>query len=288
MTNKEIFQYYKEQLKLNKYKDSFSIATLNTYLPKIERFVDYLDDNGLELLNVKQYDILDFFDYMDLTPSLFASYKSAIFNLYQLLGESREYRRLVEYNPASSIKNPKVSHHIKKPFSEKEIEILLSHSKDIKQKAMFNLLFDTGLRISELTSLTIKQYKEKTVDNFMYLKGKGGNTRLIHLSDTSIELIDSYLSTRENIKDDECLFLSKHNLRYSTSILNRQFKALGERANIKGDLVCHNTRKSAATNMLNDGKSLEVVQLFLGHKSITTTGIYAQLNVENYKNAILQ
>ncbi len=287
MTNKEIFQYYKEQLKLNKYKDSFSVATLNTYLPKIERFVDYLDDNGLELLNVKQYDILDFFDYMDLTPSLFASYKSAIFNLYQLLGESREYRRLVEYNPTSGISVPKMRHKVKKALTPKEIEILINHTKDVRQKAMFVMMVSTGLRVSEICNLTLTQYLERDKDGFIYILGKGSKTRLCKITDECVEIIDEYLKTRPN-NELEWLFLSHHNLKMTTSILNRQLKSLSKRAGVENDNMSnHLLRKSFATNLLNEGRSLEVVQLALGHSSITTTEIYAQLNIENYKNAIL-
>lgn len=176
-------------------------------------------------------------------------------------------------------------------ISAKELERLLgapegSDLKDLRDKAILETLFSTGLRVSELVALD--RDLDLSKDEFS-VRGKGGKVRLVFLSDAAKDAIANYLEKRSDV--DEALFISHHkdpeksaeNLRLSARSVERAVKRLAVKAGISKKVTPHVIRHSFATDLLENGADIRSVQALLGHAHIGTTQIYTHVTDKHLK-----
>jgi integrase/recombinase XerD len=199
-------------------------------------------------------------------------------------------------DPSQTIQAPRIGRSIPKALSEDEVGKLLQAPLALKDpergrdKAMLELLYATGIRVTELVSLDLHDLD--LAQGIIRCRGKGGKERIIPYHDTAWEALDSYLgSTRpallqrsgsyQNIVDEPALFLNQRGDRLTRQGFWLILKAHASRARIRMPVTPHTLRHSFATHMLRGGASLRQVQEFLGHASVATTQVYTHLTNEH-------
>ena len=168
-------------------------------------------------------------------------------------------------------------------MSVKDVELLLQQPnekevKGVRDKAMLELLYATGLRVSELVSL--KKNDVNLESGFLICKGKGGKERIVPLGNFSSLAIIKYLEeARQKFwkKETDTLFLTSHGGSFTRQGFWKMLKEYGEQAGLKQKISPHILRHSFATHLLERGADLRSVQLMLGHSQITTTQIYTHV-----------
>jgi len=234
------------------------------------------------------------------------------FNFLQL-------EEIIKDNPALLIEHPKHSGKIPKYLTESEVELLLKNAKKNKSPSgirfycMLELLYATGLRVSELVSLPVsviqKKYKKDglyTIDDFLIVRGKGNKERLVVINKTAKSILKNYLDLRKRLlngeiskwlfttkvkfpitrNDDKKLKIRKDN-HLSRQIFALALKSVAMKSEIDEEKVSpHIIRHSFATHLLNNGADLRVLQELLGHSDISTTQIYTHILDSKLKNIV--
>ncbi len=255
---------------------NYSLNTIDSYILDIKQFLDILGKNIKDIrdddLNVYLKFLNDNFKINTRSRKL-----SSLKTFYKFLKEEYDILNIFE-----KIKNPKKEKKIPKYFSQKELAVLLDSIEPIsdidkRDRAMLELLYASGMRISELLSL--KVFDLKLDEKFVSVIGKGNKQRIIPINKSSINAVSDYIKVRINFmdKDTNILFLNKRGTQMSRQGFT---KILKNRALLVGitDISAHKLRHSIATHLLNNGADLRMIQQFLGHQSITTTEIYTHVN----------
>ena len=201
---------------------------------------------------------------------------------------------IIKKSPCENIKSPKIEKSLPKYLTFDEVDKLLDIELykpiDYRNKAMLELLYATGMRISELLNLTLSNVNID--DASVKVMGKGSKERLIPMGDITIKYLNMYINEYRNLildgKTSEYLFINYNGNRMSRQGFFKILKELADRANIEKDISPHILRHSFATHLLNNGADLRVIQELLGHENISTTEIYSHVSnekvKEDYKN----
>ena len=199
-------------------------------------------------------------------------------------------------NPADTIDSPKISRHIPTVLSVDEVDRILS-SVDLsvpeghRNRAILEVLYSCGLRVSELVSLRIPDLLPE--DSFMRVIGKGDKQRLVPIGEPAIRAVQLYLSqTRRAFatntkKDEDILFLNRRGGKMSRQMVFLIIKRQCEIAGITKEISPHTFRHSFATHLVENGADLRAVQQMLGHESILTTEIYTHIDSRKWQQGIL-
>lgn len=181
-------------------------------------------------------------------------------------------------NPTANIKAVKKEKRIKKPFTETELELIRRSAKTKRDKAIIEVLYSTGVRVSELCGMNIQDINNDEVTVF----GKGEKERIVYLNAKSRLALKEYLESRTDT--NKALFVGEKapNERLTKSGIETMIRETGKRAGVE---KCHphRFRRTAGTIALNRGMPLEQVQKMLGHEDIETTTIYARSEEQNVK-----
>ena len=199
-------------------------------------------------------------------------------------------------NPADTIDSPKISRHIPTVLSVDEVDRILS-SVDLsvpeghRNRAILEVLYSCGLRVSELVSLRISDLFPE--DSFIRVIGKGDKQRLVPIGEPAIRAVQLYLSqTRRAFatntkKDEDILFLNRRGGKMSRLMVFLIIKRQCEIAGITKEISPHTFRHSFATHLVENGADLRAVQQMLGHESILTTEIYTHIDSRKWQQGIL-
>ncbi len=190
---------------------------------------------------------------------------------------------LIELNPSLLIQGPRIGHPLPGVISEAEVEALLAAPDrasrlGLRDSAMLELLYATGMRVSELIS--IKQ--ESWHDGWLVIRGKGGKERLIPYGDQAGDLVARYLQTRLH-QDNPYLFLSTRGRPMTRQNFWNRVKRYAKQAGIGRSVSPHTLRHAFATHLLMHGADLRAVQIMLGHADISTTEIYTHIAQERLR-----
>ncbi|MBF0410034.1 MAG: tyrosine recombinase [Candidatus Riflebacteria bacterium] len=199
-------------------------------------------------------------------------------------------RRLASKNPFALLDSPKVPHSLPKIIPMAEIELLLSAPPSdisgLRDKAIFEVLYGSGLRVSELASLNIESVC--LIDQMVRVTGKGNKERIVPLTPPSVTALKEYLDSRQKVlvkietnngNEEGCpLFLNKIGQRLSTRGIARIIDKYISKTAIMHGISPHAFRHSFATHLLNGGADLRAVQEMLGHASLTTSTIYTHVS----------
>ena len=197
-------------------------------------------------------------------------------------------------NPAELLETPRLGLHLPEVLTLEEIDSMIAsidYSKEECQRdrAMMEVLYGCGLRVSELIGLEISRtYLD---DGFIIVRGKCDKERMVPMSETSIEEIKGWLADRERMKvkpgDENILFLNRRGGRLTRQRAFQIVKGLAEAAGVRKTISPHTLRHSFATHLLEGGANLRAIQQMLGHESIATTQIYIHLDASTLRSDIL-
>jgi len=284
-----------EYINTLKYERKLSNNTIVSYQYNLMEFCNYLiSKNNLEsledtiILNVSNKDIESFLKFQDNKSATTKSHYFTVLNSFYLFCINEEKTKL---NPCENIHMPKLPQKLPNYLTYEEIDTLLNMPLvtpyDYRTKAMLELLYATGMRISELLTLTFSNID--LINDSVRVEGKGSKERVIPINDTSKKYLEIYLQNyrkyliKKNKKYDE-LFLNNRGTPISRQGLFKILKNLCQSLNIKKDVSPHVLRHSFATHLLNNGADLRVIQELLGHSNISTTQIYTHVSTTHKKD----
>ncbi len=264
--------------------------TIEAYGHDLNRFLNYLTAQGIDdVSNIGKYEIRSFLVYLKRSR---LSIKSIVRNLVSIRVFFRflVQEGVLERNPAEELDSPKIDRTLPEILTLKEIELLLNQPNTetllgIRDRAMLEMLYATGMRVSELTRISIDQVNLE--GGYVVLFGKGSKERIVPLGKEAIRWLELYLrDVRKRFdkkKESRFLFLSQWGKEMSRQQFWKNLKEYGRRAGIQKRITPHLLRHSFASHLLERGADLRSVQMMLGHVDISTTQIYTHVSGERLK-----
>ena len=268
------------------YEKGLSANTLKSYNYEINLYQTYLEDklSIIDIEKVSKEDIESYLKYCYLKneDSKTISHKiTTIYNFHNYL--LRE--KVIKDNQAEFIDRPKLAKHLPYTLTVKEIDKLLDIALvtvfDYRDKAMLELMYGTGLRVSELVSLTV--YDVDFYNAFLRIKGKGSKERIVPINNASLKYLKLYLDRRSLLlkkKTSDELFLNARGEGISRQGFFKNLKKILAKKGMPINISPHSLRHSFATHLIENGADLRSVQTMLGHSDITTTKIYTHISNE--------
>lgn len=288
---KKTLQKYHVYLKLEK---GFSANTLDAYERDLDKFLDFLSTEGvhpqdvtLEYLHQFSASLID----IGIQPSSLSRILSGVRSFYHFLVVDG----YMDTDPTELLEFPNKSHHLPDVLTVEEVDrieaaIDLSSSEGQRNKAIIEVLFSCGMRVSELCSLRVSDlYLD---EQFIRVLGKGDKQRLVPISGKAIHELQLYFIDRDQIDIkpgyEDYVFVSKlRKKNLSRIMVFRLIKDLVELAGIDKTVSPHTFRHSFATALLDGGANLRAIQAMLGHESIATTEIYTHITTARLREEII-
>ena len=279
MQDRELIEEYGEYLKKER---NSSANTLNSYLRDIRQLSEYLfSEKKTTLLLADEGNLLDYLRYLEKAGKSAATQARNVAswkNFYSYL----QNRQIIEKNPAASLKNQKIDHKLPEILSSREVELLLqqpnsSDAKGLRDKAMLELMYATGIRVSELIDLNINDVLissssirccSKNRERFIPIYPYALNALITYMDQVRPSMISS--------SEEDALFVNISGARMSRQGFWKIVKYYQNKANIKKEITPHMLRHSFAAHLLENGADLHAVQKMLGHSDISSTMFYTQ------------
>ena len=266
---------------------NYSKNTINTYLNSLNHLKD---STNKDLLKLTSNDIEKFISKLEIDSRSISNYLSAyktFYNYYIKLGK-------LNNNPIDSISSPKLAKHLPVYLTVDEVDKLLDiEIKDAfsaRNKSILEVMYSSGLRISELINLEFKNIDLN--DSIIRVMGKGSKERIVPISDLAIKYLKIYVKDyRADLVKKETnnyVYLNNHGKKMTRQGVFKMIKKLTSEKGINKDVSPHTLRHSIATHMLENGADLRIIQEFLGHENIGTTQIYTHLTNEKLKNDYME
>lgn len=286
-----IYRKYHTYLKLEK---SLSDNTISSYEQDLMKLRDYCQKHNIEPKDATFTDLQDFLYTQfktDTNPRSQARIISGIRSFYRFL----LYNNYIEQDPSELLELPRLGSHLPEVLSVEEIDnmiaaIDLSKKEGQRNRAIIEMLYGSGLRVSELVTLKLSNMYRK--EGYMLVEGKGSKQRLVPISDEAEKQFQLWLMDRNQLdvkpEFSDYAFLNRYGRGLTRSMIFHIIKELAELAGVKKNISPHTLRHSFATHLLQNGADLRIIQQLLGHESITTTEIYTHVTVENLRDAILK
>lgn len=280
--NKELERYVNEYL-FTEYNTSKN--TRDSYLYDLKELALFYNNKNISFL--QKEDIQEYLrKLVNKKARTKAHYLTVFNNFYNFLVKEN----IISINPCENIRMPKLEKKLPEYLTVEEIDKLLNIKTNTafekRNKAMLEMLYGTGMRISELINLTMSNIflEDKMVKVF----GKGSKERIIPTNDYALEYLKDYLQFGRGellgTKTSEYVFISSRHSKITRQAFFKIIKKLCEEAGIKKNISPHILRHSFATHLLHNGADLRIVQELLGHSDISTTQIYTHLTNEKLEN----
>lgn len=257
--------------------------TLDSYRRDLKYFAVWLNKANEELKTAGQFSLQSYLAYRfseKYSPRSTSRSLSCLRGFYRWLVRER----YMEEDPTALLENPKIGKSLPKSITEEDVDKLLAEPKvdeylELRDKAMLEVLYGAGLRVSELVGLKLSQInlRQGVVRTF----GKGSKERLVPIGQEAIHWLNEYLiNARPELTNGQALepvFLSTHRKQMTRQTFWHRIKLYSQRAGIAASISPHTLRHAFATHLLNHGADLRVVQLLLGHSDLSTTQIYTHI-----------
>ncbi|OLN23289.1 site-specific tyrosine recombinase XerD [Domibacillus antri] len=270
--------------------------TISAYRRDLRHYINYLEKvEQVTLPEIKRVHILHFLEQLKeqgKSAKTIARQISTIRSFHHFLIQDR----VTDHDPTNHVETPKSGRTLPKVLSMEETEALLASPEEttplgMRDKAMMELMYASGLRVSELTSLN-KEDVHLTM-GFVRCTGKGEKERIIPAGRHALEAIERYLQNgRPQLVSqkhrDDALFLNHYGKRLTRQGFWKIIKALAKKATIEKEITPHTLRHSFATHLLENGADLRAVQEMLGHADISTTQIYTHVTKTRLKDVYSQ
>lgn len=276
---------YMIYLKIDK---SFSKNTIDTYLSNLSKFINYCLEVEIDIFNIEYLEILNYLSYLKKNNNYSAktinTVISSLKNYYNFL----KLEGYIEYNPTLLIKSPKIEKKLPIFLTEDEIDKIfysINTSNNIGKRnyLLLKLLYDTGVRVSELINIKINNID--FVNRSIKIFGKGDKERLVYFTEDSLILIDDYIKNIYNNTENKknYLFFNKKGNPITRNEVYNIVVSCCLNAGISKKVSPHIIRHSFATHMIINDADIMSVKTILGHSNISTTQIYTHLNKKDLK-----
>ena len=288
---KDIVRAYQRYLKLQR---GYSGNTLDAYKRDLRKLLDYLSGEGKNVLDVQLGDLQHFaagLHDIGIGPRSQCRILSGVRSFYRFLVLDG-YR---EDDPTELLESPVLGEHLPEVLSAAEVD-LLENSIDVskweghRNRAIIEVLFSCGLRVSELVNLKLSNLYLQ--EQYVRVFGKGSKERLVPISPKAIKELDLWFVDRKamTIKpgEEDYVFLNRRGAHLTRVMILIMIKRQAEAAGIRKTISPHTLRHSFATALLEGGADLRAIQAMLGHESISTTEIYTHIDMSTLRQQILE
>lgn len=283
-SNSDFLETFLDSLYL---EQGVSENTLSAYRSDLDKFCQFL--KGENLMTITSLDVESYLAHrvdLGLKPRSTARSISALKRFYQYFVREK----IISDSPMVNIAQPKAGQSLPKTLSEAEVEALLSapnieEPMGLRDKAMLELLYATGLRVTELVGLRMEQINLRQA--VVFVKGKGNKERLVPLGEEAMYWLEQFLKLgrAQMIKHaTDFVFPSKRGVGMTRQTFWHRIKHYAILASVESPLSPHTLRHAFATHLLNHGADLRVVQMMLGHSDLSTTQIYTHVANERLKS----
>ena len=292
--NQTIARVIRSYLRYLKLERNYSSNTIEAYKNDLEHLITYCQENNRDVLKMQIADF-EHFAFILHERKIGASSQARI-----LSGVRSFYRYLVidgilEDNPTELLESPILGEHLPEVLSTEEVDQLqnsidLSKWEGHRNRAIIEILFSCGLRVSELINLKLSNIY--IIERYIRVIGKGSKERLIPISDKALYELELWFRDRNimNIKpgEQDYVFLNRRGAHLTRTMILIMIKKQAELAGIKKTISPHTLRHSFATELLRGGADLIAIQAMLGHESVSTTEIYTHIDRESLRKAIIE
>ncbi|HED15599.1 MAG TPA: site-specific tyrosine recombinase XerD [Gammaproteobacteria bacterium] len=286
----------KQQQRIEAFTDALwmesglSVHTLSAYASDLSRFSTWLLSSGSDLLTCQRTHVLAFLAsrvQQGIKPRSTARLLSSLRRYYQYALREGQ----IQTDPTADIESPKLGRPLPKMLSEQAVERLLEAPQlgtdvGLRDKAMLEMLYATGLRVSELVGMTVDQCN--TRQGVVRVIGKGGKERLVPMGELALDWLGKYMSqARPSLLGSQsatALFVTGRGKGMTRQAFWYRIKHYARVSGQISDLSPHTLRHAFATHLINHGADLRVVQLLLGHSDLSTTQIYTHVARERLKS----
>lgn len=265
--------------------------TVAAYLQELNKFAVYLHEQNIDYLTLNENQAVDFIKEESIKGASFATQAhliSVLKNFYKYLILEEK----IDYNPISNIAAPQKWKTLPKYLTVQQVSELLdapdlTKPLGIRDKAILELMYATGLRISEVINL--KMHNVYMQDNFIRVLGKGNKERVVPFGDVAGKHMETYLNSarpgllRKRNMTSEFIFLNRLGSQLTRNGLFKIIKNYAKQMGVANILTPHVLRHSFATHLLEQGADLRSIQMMLGHSSISTTEIYTYVAKKRVK-----
>lgn len=281
---------FKNYLKLER---GLSMNSIESYEFDLIQFKNFIIENSINespkkcsSSTVKRYLYKNFSNKKSRSQARSISALKSFFNYLLFEGE-------IHSSPINDIESPKIENKLPEVLTEDEIKRLISSVNldsefGQRNKAIIEVLYGTGIRVSELVELKLSNIFFK--ENILKVTGKGNKERFVPLGKIAIIEIKKYLNNRDklkiNSKFSDILFLNRYGRQLTRSMIFKVINDSSKNAEIDKKISPHTLRHSYATHLLKNGADLRTIQLILGHESITTTEIYTHLDTFHLEDVL--
>lgn len=287
-----IIQEYLHHLRI---EQGLATNTVQSYKRDLQKYVNFLKERSFSNFNeVTKSDVQAYLSQLNdekLATSSISRMVSALRQFHKYLVQEK----IISHNPMDELKLPKKKQSLPKSLTVAEVEQILGTPDvntvlGLRDRAILEVLYATGLRVSELVTLTLSELHLEL--GFIQTIGKGDKERIVPLGEEAAYWVREYLATSRPTlargrAESACLFLNFHGKGFSRQGIWKNLKLLVREAGIKKTVSPHMLRHSFATHILENGADLRIVQELLGHSDISTTQIYTHISkermVESYR-----
>lgn len=293
MIQKEQDNIIHKYIRYMKLQRNYSGNTLEAYILDINKLLKFLKDNGISPEAAKLSDIQCFaasLHDIGISPRSQCRILSGVRAFYKYL----YLDGYIKDDPTELLESPKLGDHLPEVLTTEEVDRLeqaidLSKWEGQRNKAIIEVLFSCGLRVSELVNLKMSAlYLD---EQFVRIMGKGNKERLVPISENAIKQLKYWFIDRShmNIKpgEEDYVFLNRRGAHLTRTMILIMIKRLGAEADIQKTISPHTLRHSFATALLEGGADLRAIQSMLGHESIGTTEIYTHIDTHTLREEIL-
>ena len=275
----ELINNYERYLTLER---NYSTNTVSAYLNDINHFNRFIKK---DLLRISPNDIRSYLKHIsNLSPKTISHNLSSLKSFYNYL----QMINILDYNPTDEIERPKLEQKVPTYLTLEEVSSLLnipvSNEFTARDKAILELLYSSGIRISELTNMELANID--LVDCLIKIMGKGSKERIIPLGDYAIDTLKDYLDNyrfKLNKKNSTYVFLNNRGGKLSRQFIFKTIKNYAIKKGISKNISPHTLRHTFATHLLKNGADLRIIQELLGHENLSTTQIYTHVSNEKLK-----
>lgn len=286
-----IIKNYVRYLKLER---NYSSNTLDAYQRDLRYLLDFVKSKDMSLLDVKLEDLEEFSATLH-DKGVVARSQARI-----LSGVRSFYRFLllddyIQDDPTELLPFPQIGQHLPEYLTVEEVDMLegaidLSKWEGQRNKAIIEVLFSCGLRVSELVNLKLSDIYEE--EKFIRVMGKGSKERLVPISETALRELHYWYMDRNVMKikpgEEDYVFLNRRGAHLTRTMILIMIKDAARVAGVKKTISPHTLRHSFATALLRGGADLRIIQALLGHEDLGTTEIYTHLETSDLRKEILE
>lgn len=263
--------------------------TLQSYKRDIKQFKEYLNQKGKDYSNITKEDMKEYIEHLQSIGKKASTISRCIASIRSFYQYELKNKK-VEQDPTDQIQSPKIEKRVPSVLTSKEVALLLEQPKDvdlkgIRDKAMLEFAYATGMRVTEIISLNLEDVNIE--EGYVTCKN-GSKQRNIPLGTMSLKALKEYIENARGIlikdESEKSLFVNINGKRLTRQGFWKIIKYYKEQSHITKDITPHVLRHSFATHLLQNGADLKAIQTMLGHSDISSTQVYMQFQDEGLKN----